>query len=163
MTKTLDLGCGPQPKNPFNADDVYGVDVVGSDDNRIKVADLVIEPIPFDDNMFDYVTAYDLIEHIPRLLYCPKRRHPFIELISEVYRVLKVGGIFFSHTPAYPHPSAFFDPTHVNYITAETFPFYFCNPKARAKMYGFKGLFDLLKQEHNGPQMVTIMRKVDMA
>ena len=27
MKKTLDLGCGPNPKNIFNAEQIYGVDI----------------------------------------------------------------------------------------------------------------------------------------
>jgi hypothetical protein len=26
MTRSLDLGSGPNPKNPFNADEVFGID-----------------------------------------------------------------------------------------------------------------------------------------
>ena len=69
MTKTLDLGCGKNPKNPFNADELYGTDIVDLDNPNIKIADLCIEDIPFEDNLFDYVTGFDFLEHIPRLLY----------------------------------------------------------------------------------------------
>ena len=69
MKKTLDLGCGQNPRNPFYADEVFGVDIVKSNQKNILLADLVIEKIPFPDSTFDFVTAYDFIEHIPRLLY----------------------------------------------------------------------------------------------
>ena len=80
-TKTLDLGCGAKPRNPFNADEVYGIDVREDLDNRVKQADLAIEPIPFPDAFFEYVSAYDFIEHIPRIVYAPHRRNAFIELM----------------------------------------------------------------------------------
>ena len=48
MTKTLDLGCGKRPKNPFNADEFYGVDVRSDLDLNIKSADVIIEPIRFE-------------------------------------------------------------------------------------------------------------------
>jgi hypothetical protein len=51
MTKTLDLGCGLRPKNPFNADDVYGIDIREGGD-KVSIADLAVEPIPFDDCFF---------------------------------------------------------------------------------------------------------------
>ena len=146
MTKSLDLGCGANPRNPFNTDVVYGVDVREDLERRIKRADLVIEPIPFPDDYFDYVTAYDFLEHIPRLIYAPTRRNAFVELMNEIYRVLKSNGIFMSLTPAYPHPEAFRDPTHVNIITDQTFHTYFDNINRWASVYGFKGSFQILSQ-----------------
>ena len=125
MKKTLDLGCGDNPKNPFNASNVYGVDIREDLENGIRCADLAIEKIPYEDEFFDYVTAFEFIEHIPRVVYSPKRRNSFVELMNEIYRVLKPGGLFLSSTPGYPHGVAFRDPTHVNFITNETFPLYF--------------------------------------
>ena len=73
--------------------------------------------------------------------------------MNEIYRVLKPGGIFLHVTPAFPSPEAFQDPTHVNIITENTFPCYFCNPNPDAKNlgYGFTGDFELIDQRwlHN--------------
>lgn len=102
-SKTLDLGCGGTPRNPFKAENFYGVDLFEQSDQNIEVADLTISPIPFANNTFNYITAYDFIEHIPRVLYSPSRSFPFINLMSEIFRCLKPGGYFFSHTPAYPN------------------------------------------------------------
>ena len=58
MIKSLDLGSGPNPRNPFNADEVYGIDIVqrvGQLSNIIS-ADLAIELIPFDAGNFDFVS-----------------------------------------------------------------------------------------------------------
>jgi len=101
----LDIGCGREPANPFKAPIVYGIDIREGVPN-IRNADLVVEPIPFPDSTIDYLTAYDFIEHVPRVIYLPKRRFPFVELMNEVYRVLKTEGIFLSHTPVYPYPEA---------------------------------------------------------
>jgi SAM-dependent methyltransferase len=160
MTKTLDLGCGPEPKNPFNADEVFGVDVRDGFGGRIRGADLVIEPIPFEDNAFEYVTAHDFLEHVPRLIYAPHRRNAFVEVMNEVWRVLKEGGLFLSQTPAYPHAQTFRDPTHVNFITDETFPLYFDHQNRWAKIYGFKGAFRIEMQEWRGIHLITVMKKV---
>jgi len=159
-TKTLDIGCGPKPKNPFNAQEVYGLDVRDDVDAGIFKADLVVDPIPFASDHFDYVTAHDFLEHIPRLIYTPHRRNAFVEVMNEVWRVLKPGGIFLSFTPAYPHPAAFRDPTHVNIITDETFTAYFDNVNRWATAYGFKGAFQIVSQEWRGPHLLSIMRKV---
>lgn len=160
MTKTLDLGCGPNPNNPFNADEVYGVDIREDIGRNIASADLALQPIPWGDDMFEYVSAYQFIEHMPRVIYAPNHRLPFVQLMNEIYRVLKVGGIFLSVTPAYPHNAAFQDPTHVNIITEETFPNYFDDRNRWAKIYGYHGHLKVLKQEWMGANLVTQMQKV---
>lgn len=159
MTKTLDLGCGPNPNNPFKADEVFGVDIREDIGNNIAAADLAIEPIPYGDDTFDYVTAYQFIEHVPRVLYAPKHRNPFVMLMNEIYRVMKVDGVFLSVTPAYPHAAAFQDPTHVNIITEETFPNYFDDTNRWAKIYGYTGYFRMLRQDWMGANLVTQMQK----
>ncbi len=161
-TKTLDIGCGKTPKNPFSLDEVYGIDIREEIDAKIYRADLAVEPIPFDDEFFDGVSAIDFIEHVPRVIYMPNRRFCFVELMNEVYRVLKVGGRFLSITPAFPAPPAWRDPTHVNIITEETFPLYFAYEYRLAAAYGFRGHFQIVEQHwhENKIHLVTEMIKV---
>jgi len=167
MMNALDLGCGPNPRNPFAADFVYGVDLQTFDNPLIKVADLAIQPIPFDDCMFEYVTAYDFLEHIPRQLYLSDsqkggvvRLYPFVNVMSEIWRVMKLGGTFMSSTPAFPHAAAFQDPTHVNYVTPDTFGEYFDEHKTWGKNYGFKGKFSIKAMDYFGPHLVVTMTKL---
>ena len=150
MTKTLDLGCGPNPKNPFLATEVFGVDINNFNNSNIMIADLAIDHIPFEDNTFDYVSGFDFLEHIPRVLYFNgERKQPFIDLMSEVWRVLKPGGETFFATPAFPHPEAFQDPQHVNTITEKTI-LYFSDTSPDylelCQSYGFKGKFQIVQQ-----------------
>ena len=154
MSISLDLGCGETIRNPYQANQVIGLD--------IQDADLAIEPIPYPDNHFEFVTAYDFLEHIPRLLYVPHRRYPFVELMSEIWRVMKVGGKFLSSTPAFPHAPAFQDPTHVNIITPLTFAEYFDDEKTWAKMYGFKGKFHINEMRYHGPHLIAELQKVSV-
>ena len=161
-TKSLDLGCGLKLRNPFNADELFGIDIRPNENLNIKVADLAIEAIPFPDDHFDCVSAYDFIEHIPRVIYNPNRRFSFIELMNEIYRVLKMGGTFASFTPAFPKEAAFVDPTHVNIITENTFPLYFDNKNRWGKDYGYIGSFEIVDQKWhpNNSHLQTIMKKV---
>ena len=91
--RTLDLGCGDSPRNPFEVEEVWGIDIRKIDKPNVKKADLVLDAIPFTGDYFDYVTAYDFLEHIPRLIYYGIKQNPFIEVMNEIYRVLKVGGV----------------------------------------------------------------------
>ncbi len=160
MTTSLDLGCGDEPRNHFKADIAYGVDLKMRWPEVVQ-ADLVIEDIPFPSRTFEYVTAFDFLEHIPRIVYLGKtRRLPFVCLMSEIWRVLKPKGLFFSSTPAYPHPAAFQDPTHVNIITPDTFGEYFDDTKTWARRYGFVGQFHIESMAYHGPHLQVMLKKV---
>jgi SAM-dependent methyltransferase len=159
-TQTLDLGCGASPRNPFNADAIFGIDIREDPDRNIKYGDLNIEPIPYPDSSFDYLTAFDFLEHVPRVLYAPARRFPFVELMNEIHRVLKPDGVLLSHTPAYPFAEAFQDPTHVNIVTENTFTKYFDRQHKWAGIYGFTGAFEVVKQGWNRPHLISVLRKV---
>jgi SAM-dependent methyltransferase len=159
---SLDLGCGANPKNPFGADAVYGIDIREDIGNNIYKADLVLESIPFPDSHFDYVTAHDFIEHIPRVIYMPQRKNPFVDLMSEIWRVLKLDGKFYSHTPAFPHMAAFSDPTHVNIITENTYPMYFDDVHRWGATYGFRGAFKIESQRWDGVYLESILIKKDL-
>ena len=149
-TKHLDLGCGPRPRNPYGCDEVHAVDIVappGVDPRLFREANLSVAPIPHGDASFDSVSAYDFLEHVPRILPTADgrgTRFPFVELMNEIHRVLKPGGHFYAVTPCYRHDEAFTDPTHVNVITTRTHR-YFTEPELGAAMYGFRGRFRVLR------------------
>lgn len=149
-SRHLDLGCGLTPRNPYKRQVLYGIDIRSDALNKsdtIKLANLSLEKIPFEDNFFDSVSAYDFLEHIPRLMSSAeegKTFFPFVELMNEILRVLKNGGLFYAVTPAYPNAKAFTDPTHINTITDKTHT-YFTLPQCGADIYGFKGSFKALR------------------
>ena len=98
--------------------------------------------MPFANDSFDYLTAYDLIEHIPRFSEISENGPPFIFFMNECFRVLKPGGIFLSMTPIYPYLGAFQDPTHNNIITADTFELYFSDINKSSTAYSSDAIFN---------------------
>jgi len=159
-SKSLDLGCGERLQNPFYADAVFGVDIGTIQAQNVIKADLSQAPIPFEDSSMNYVTAFDFIEHIPRVIYLPNVRFSFVELMNEIYRVLKPGGIFLAQTPIYPFSTCFTDPTHVNPVTSETFSLYFDDKRKWGAIYGFKGSFSMMRQALFSTHLLTVMQKV---
>lgn len=128
VDKLLDLGCGQGEFLEVCAPrgiEAYGVDVSRyafkktRDQFRGKIflVDLEKDRLPFANNEFVAVTAFDLVEHL----------HCFSGLFQEAYRVLKHRGIFFLTTPNAEYRLADFfgrryggDPTHVNIRSAAT-------------------------------------------
>ena len=134
MKKQCDIGCGDVPRIREGYEG-FGVDISSKVDN-VKIADLTFEPIPYEDNSFDLVTAYDFLEHIPMIIYYKDgdklvRRQCMIELFNEIYRVLKPLGEFYMQTPCYPSTQVWQDPTHqsvwledsLNYFSGDYFGF----------------------------------------
>ena len=155
----LDLGCGVSPRNPYGRRELCGVDIrplQSTPQAEFRCANVVLDPIPYPDNSFGSVSAYDFIEHVPRLLTTPDGGgtwFPFINLMNEIWRVLAPGGLFYAVTPCYPGAEAFTDPTHVNIITARTHA-YFCGADAPGRMYGFDGEFALRRAQWVIPEQV---------
>lgn len=146
----LDIGCGPEPHNPYRKPDLYGVDIrqlAPRSGFHFAAANLTLDPIPFPSDHFGSVSAFDFLEHVPRVMPVGDgkgTRFPFVELMNEIWRVLMPGGRFYALTPAFPSPLAFRDPTHVNILTEETHH-YFVGTEPGARMYGFAGRFRTLR------------------
>ena len=145
----VDLGCGSNPRNPFQSKRVIGVDIIEVAPFRPRsgLEYMRIEPngrLPFDDNSIDGLTAYDVFEHIPRQGGI-SNSNCFIELMNEIYRVLRPGGIFLTVTTCYPSSSVFPGPTHVNYITPLTHLYFADEAWGLSLGYGFNGRFVTLK------------------
>jgi len=99
--RMLDLGCGSGDltilvAKLLNVNEVYGVDI---DEDKAKMAkdkgviaercNLNNDKLPFPNNFFDYVTAFDVLEHIVNIDHC----------LKEVRRVLKDTGSFIFTVP----------------------------------------------------------------
>jgi SAM-dependent methyltransferase len=166
--KQLDLGCGGayRIRDEYEG---YGVDLnseKGLDYKQVKHADLAIAPIPYEDNMFDLVTAYDFLEHIPAVLYLWNgtknvKRAPMVELMNEIYRVLKPDGEFYMQTPAYmPNTNIdqlWGDPTHCFVWTPTTVAHFSGDYFGQHADYGHTSDFTMVNQEfENGHICLTL-------
>ena len=49
-SNSLDLGCGVKPRNPFGCENPYGLDLRDLEIENVVQADVVLDPIPFDDH-----------------------------------------------------------------------------------------------------------------
>jgi len=77
------------------------------------VWDLNKLPLPFNDNQFEEILAYSILEHVN-----------YVPLMDELYRILKPGGIIKIRTPHFSYCESWADPTHINHFSYMTF-FYF--------------------------------------
>lgn len=118
----VDLGCFTRPRG---AD--IGVDVklppTFPDSSEFIQCNLGFQKIPLESNFCELITAFDVLEHIPKMLWFESSTvqnsvvdifnseatettggmtviKPAIFLMNEICRVLKPGGQFISHTPA---------------------------------------------------------------
>jgi SAM-dependent methyltransferase len=151
----VDLGCG------FRKTGNLGIDVTSDGTNTDLISRLGFEPIPLDDEIADSVYCRDFLEHIPKAYYSEsdkKLRYPIIDLMNEVWRILKPGGTFTSLTPCYPNPEVHRDPTHLSVWTLESMQ-YFCGKYPVAELYGIKTEFELLENRLDGFYLHAVLRK----
>lgn len=109
--RKLDVGAGGKRDDGFETMDVSPV---YSPDFQ---HDLTQFPWPFEDNTFDELRCWHVLEHI-------ERQH-LISVMNELQRVLKVGGVADIEVPVFPYWTAIADPTHVSFFVPQTFA-YFC-------------------------------------
>jgi predicted SAM-dependent methyltransferase len=103
----IDLGCGPHKRKKAIGVDkrlLPGIDVVCDLEQRL----------PFKASSVDVVVMSHLVEHIRDL----------IAFMEEVYRVCKPGAEVHVVAPYYTSRGAFRDPTHVRFITEDTFQYF---------------------------------------
>lgn len=83
------------------------------------VHDLNDLPLPFDDDMFDEIHAYEVLEHCGR----QGDYRFFFNQFYEFWRILKPGGLFVATVPMWDSPWAWGDPGHTRVIPKEALIF----------------------------------------
>jgi len=83
------------------------------------VWDLNDTPWPFDDNTFDEVHAYEVLEHLGKQGDFPS----FFAHFTEIWRILTPGGKLFASVPAITSPWLWGDPGHTRVISLESLTF----------------------------------------
>lgn len=144
----LDFGSGQSPRNPFGASRLIACDILDPEQVDVQCEYVkcdVVGELPFESNFFSSVSAYDVLEHIPRWTYVDgKVTFAFVNFMNEIYRILRPGGFFYAVTPSFPASEAFTDPTHVNAITIGTAEYFGRPAHAKKPGYGFHGEFEIL-------------------
>lgn len=127
----LNLGCGLRHQKDY-------INI----DNRAEVKPDLVHDIarglPYKDNEVDEIIAIDVLEHLERM--------EVLDLMDEIWRVLKHGGKFQHRTPSSDGRGAFQDPYHKSFWNINTWKYYFTDPAYR-QLYGTKANFKIFHLE----------------
>lgn len=123
--RELLLGCGSKrvkeitlPGRSEGWSNLTTVDI-NPDHKPDIVHDLNELPYPFEDNSFDEIHAYEVMEHLGR----QGDYRWFFAQWDELYRILKPDGQFYGTSPIWASPWAWGDPGHTRIIGGESLVF----------------------------------------
>ena len=124
MRKELLIGCGGmRDKRVYTADRAQWEGLVtldiNPDHNPDVVWDLMDMPLPFEDNTFDEIHAYEVLEHTG----AQGDYKFFFKQWSEFWRILKPNGAFFATCPQVGTAWALGDPSHTRVVQKENLVF----------------------------------------
>ena len=121
--KCLNLGCNKRiVKGAVNLDieKFKGIDVVHD----------ITKKLPFKNNTFDFILAENILEHIPK--------DKIDNVMRDLGRVLKKGGILFIGSPHFTSSSFFMNDHYLNFGSTWTIRDYVTNPFRKDAIYAYK-------------------------
>lgn len=126
------------------------------------VHDLNVIPYPFDNDLFDEIHAYEVLEH------CGKQGdwRFFFDQFSEFHRILKPGGYLCATVPAWDSPWAWGDPGHTRVITEGSLVFLsqdqYADQVGKTAMTDYrswyKGDFEVIATDYRDEQFAFVLR-----
>jgi predicted SAM-dependent methyltransferase len=124
MKRELLIGCGSEHSKRLTIDGSTIFDNpttldINPDHNPDLVFDLMQITLPFEDNTFDEIHAYEVLEHTGT----QGDYKFFFAQFSEFWRVLKPDGHLFATCPSRHSPWAFGDPSHTRVLQPENLVF----------------------------------------
>ena len=140
------IGCGAARKKLLHKVDKVGwhdlitLDIEASH-NPDVVWDLNVMPYPFDDNTFDEIHAYEVLEHLGQ----QGDYRFFFAQFSEFWRILKPNGVFMATCPSRFSKWAFGDPSHTRVFQPEQLTFLqqkeYTNQIGKTSMTDFRSIY----------------------
>lgn len=165
---SLLLGCGHSrvkkvylDENPEWVKPLVTMDM-GADCSPDHVWDLENRPLPFEDNTFDEMGAFDVLEHIGR----QGDWRGFFDEFAEYHRIMKPGGLFYIIVPL--GEDRFADPGHTRFFSATWFAFLSQKEIERNLAEGrpitdyrwyWKKDFDILFVDQSSHHLSVVLRK----
>lgn len=125
MRRELLVGCGNRRVKavrpdgmPVEFENLTTLDVM-PDCNPDVLHDLTVLPLPFEDNTFDEIHAYEVLEHTGQ----QGDWRFFFAQFNEFWRILKPDGWFCASTPMWDNEWAWADPGHSRIISPKSLMF----------------------------------------
>ncbi len=157
--KVLEIGTGSgygidylaKKTSEFITVDKFKSDIDFSGFSNVQFVQCNVPPLPFENDSFDFVVSFQVIEHIPK----------DDEFVKETHRVLKKGGKFIVSTPNIL-TTLTRNPWHIREYTKEKLQRLLMRYFSNVEMLGIYGNDKVLKYYEHNKEMVKRIAKWDV-